>query len=171
MPAFPVVAFAAAEVIGAVVIVFIFSRVHKAFGTVVAGDDKEGVVGGAGFFNSGHDLPHCPVAFDDEVAVFARLAFAYKCFVWRDGCVRAGYGIVEKKGLFVCCGLFDKGDRFFGEVWNDVFWLKARGSVSLAAKEAPGGAGCWLTDCAIVFEIDVITPNDRAVGLLGGQTA
>ena len=50
MPAFPVVAFAAAEVIGAVVIVFFFSRVHKAFGTVVAGDDKEGVVGDAGFF-------------------------------------------------------------------------------------------------------------------------
>ena len=59
----------------------------------------------------------CPtaqsVAFDDEVAVFARLAFAYKCFVWCDGCVWTGYGIVEKKGLSVCCGFFDKGDRFF----------------------------------------------------------
>ena len=33
MPTFPVVAFAAAEVIGAVVVVFLFSRVHKAFGS------------------------------------------------------------------------------------------------------------------------------------------
>ena len=155
MPAFPVVAFAAAEVVGAVVIVFLFSRVHKAFGTVVTGNDKEGVVGGTSFFNSVHDLPHCPVAFDDEVAVFACLTFACECFVWRDGCVGTRYGIVEEKGLFVCCGLFDKGDRFFCEVWNDVFGCEARRSVSLASKEALGSTGCWLTDCAVVFEIDI----------------
>ena len=138
MPAFPVVAFAASEVIGAVVVIFFFSRVHKAFGSVVAGDDKEGVVGGADFFNSVHYLPHCPVAFDDEVAIFASLAFACECFVWRDGRVGTGYGIVEEKGLFVCCGFFDEGDRFCCEVRDDVFGFEARGSVSLAAKEAPG---------------------------------
>ena len=131
------VGFVAAEKVGGVVT---FGEEAGEIGlrraAVVAGDDDEGIVGEALFFEFVQQLADGVVGLHDEVGVVIEAAFALPFLGGNDGGVGGGEGEIEEEGFAgprVSGAGFDVVDGFGGEGGQDIFDFEIGGGGTAAA--------------------------------------
>lgn len=130
---FPVVTFEAAPRAGAVVLV-VLAHLESCgdFGTVIAGEEDEGVLGEVEALECFEELADNVVELEDEVAMRAGVGFAFEGICGEGGKVNGLSGVEEEEGLarrFLGVS-FEEVDDFFEEEEVDFFEVEVGGDFS-----------------------------------------
>ena len=96
------------------------------FRTIVSGEDNQGVVGKAVFFQGVQHFADHGIGFDDEVPVVTGFRFPVIRLVRDDRIVRRIEGEVSEEGLLLFL-LRNPLDSFLGDGGQDVVWVPAFG--------------------------------------------